>query len=94
MNMLGKDRVQQWSEIVYGESSHSSWADKVDQKLSIIGKDWGKKTQCKGKTIWDNLDNSKIANAGFKLEYLNLECYNNQNNGEIDLGDISSEIEY
>lgn len=89
-----KERVQQQSKIVSGGSSQSSWVDKVQQNLSSKEKDRGKDSYCKGKSVWDNVDISKIANVGFKLEYINHECYNNQKIGEIDMGDISSEIEY
>lgn len=71
----------------------SSWAKKVDQELSSKGTDRGKESQHKVKSILDNFDISKIANAEFKLEYVNPECYNNQMIGEIYLGDISSKIE-
>lgn len=37
---------------------------------------------------------SKIANAGFKLDYVVSEYCDNKLIGEIHLGDISSEIEY
>lgn len=94
MTPPGKDRMQQWSEIVSGGSSQNSWADKVEQDLSSNETDRGKDPYCKGKSIWDSFDISKIANAGFKLEYVNPEYYNNQKIGEIEMGDISFEIEH
>ncbi|KAK4733492.1 hypothetical protein R3W88_007753 [Solanum pinnatisectum] len=74
--------------------SHSSWADKVEQEIHSNAIDRGKDTPMKGKSIWENFDISKTANAGFKLEYVNPKCCDNKLIGEIDLGDISSEIEY
>lgn len=59
VTMPRKDIIQQWSEIVSGGNSHSSWADKVEQELSSTGKDQGKETQHKGKSIWNNFDISK-----------------------------------
>lgn len=40
------------------------------------------------------LISQKIANTGFQLEHVNPECYNHQKIEKIDMGDISSEIEY
>ncbi|KAK6793548.1 hypothetical protein RDI58_007001 [Solanum bulbocastanum] len=94
MGTLAKDGVQQWTNVVSGGSSHSSWADKVEQEIHSNAIDRGKDTPSKDKSIWENFDISKTANAGLKLEFVNLECCDNKLIGEIDLGDIRSEIEY
>ncbi|KAH0784050.1 hypothetical protein KY290_003648 [Solanum tuberosum] len=68
MGTPAKETVQQWTEVVSGRSSRISWADKVKQEANSNAIDQGKDTPTKGKSIWENFDISKIANAGFKLE--------------------------
>uniref|UniRef100_A0A0V0GRI8 Putative ovule protein n=1 Tax=Solanum chacoense TaxID=4108 RepID=A0A0V0GRI8_SOLCH len=48
----------------------------------------------KRSSIWDNFDIEKVVNAGFKLEYVAPSNTGKSVYVEIELNDISSEIEY
>lgn len=48
----------------------------------------------KKKFVWDNFDIGKISNAGFKLEFISPKVHGDATMCEIEIEDISSEIEY
>ncbi|KAK6773735.1 hypothetical protein RDI58_028973 [Solanum bulbocastanum] len=67
------------------ESSNSkkSWADKVEDEANALGKK---------KSKWDEFDIEKLANVGYKLEYVTPT--KKENIEEIEMEDIMSEITY
>lgn len=86
-----KGRESEWMEITQtqGSGPKQSWADEVEQQEANLGKKNDSLS-----SIWDKFDISKISNAGFKLEFVNPESVGEQRIGEIDVEDISSEIDY
>lgn len=68
---------------VESSNSKNSWADEVEEEATSKGRK---------KSIWDDFDITKLSNAGYKLEYIDLAKKGDI--VEIELEDISSEITY
>lgn len=77
-----KDRVAEWNSQMRGRASR---ADEVECQ------DTGKKFTAA--SIWDKFDITKFTNAGFKPEFVAPECIGDKFMGEIEVDDISSEVE-
>ncbi|KAG5571797.1 hypothetical protein H5410_061563 [Solanum commersonii] len=92
-NTKQRDQVTAiWDRVIltteYGspmESTNSkkSWADEVEDEANALGKK---------KSIWDDFDIAKLANAGHKLEYVTPTKKGEI--VEIEMEDIRSEITY
>lgn len=67
-------------------SGHKSWADLVEEEE--------RSEPVKKPSIWDNFDISNVTDAGFKLEYVTHSLCGNSPIIDIELEDISSEIDY
>ncbi|KAH0669885.1 hypothetical protein KY289_024378 [Solanum tuberosum] len=67
-------------------SGTKSWADVVEEEE--------KRVPARKASIWDDFDISKVSNVGFKLQYVALMSYDTSNIVEIEMEDISSEINY
>ncbi|KAG5619842.1 hypothetical protein H5410_005060 [Solanum commersonii] len=95
VNPMGNREAQQlWKEIAAvgidgteepSNSGRKSWADEVEEMME---------EPVKRSSIWDNFDIEKVVNAGFKLEYVAPSNTGKSVYVEIELNDISSEIEY
>lgn len=65
------EAIQQWNEVQQASTSSNEtvhvingrklWADKVKEETEV---------QRKKSLVWDNIDITKISNAGYKLEYV------------------------
>ncbi|PHU14690.1 hypothetical protein BC332_15895 [Capsicum chinense] len=78
--------VRDWETITKTKTDvrRSSWADEVEKE-----EETERKT-----SIWDNFDISKVSNAGFKLEFVSPLKAGEDKVREIDVDDISTELEY
>ncbi|KAM3308578.1 hypothetical protein P3S67_010322 [Capsicum chacoense] len=78
--------VRDWETITKTKTDarRSSWADEVEKE---------EETECKA-SIWVNFDISKVSNAGFKLEFVSPLKAGEDKVCEIDVDDISTELEY
>ncbi|KAF3613446.1 hypothetical protein FXO38_36240 [Capsicum annuum] len=62
----------------------------MESQLNTSGKDQNAKVS----SSWDDFNISKLMNVGFKLEYVNPKCCGDKLIGDINLDDISAEVEY
>ncbi|KAM3383419.1 hypothetical protein P3S68_008994 [Capsicum galapagoense] len=78
--------VRDWETITKTkmDARRSSWADEVEKE---------EETERKA-SIWDNFDISEVSNAGFKLEFVYPLKAGGDKVCEIDVDDISTELEY
>ncbi|XP_070025730.1 uncharacterized protein [Nicotiana sylvestris] len=89
------EAIQVWEEVqeastssnsmVHARDGRKSWADEVEE----MNETHGKKS-----SVWDNFDITKISNVGYKLEYVQPKTTGELNFVEIELEDISTEVEY
>ncbi|KAH0709164.1 hypothetical protein KY284_010591 [Solanum tuberosum] len=69
--------------LIESGNSKKSWADEVEDEANELGKK---------KSIWDDFDIAKLANVGYKLEYVTPKKKGEI--VEIEMEDIRSEITY
>ncbi|KAH0735031.1 hypothetical protein KY285_010738 [Solanum tuberosum] len=69
--------------LIESGNNKKSWADEVEDEANELGKK---------KSIWDDFDIAKLANAGYKLEYVTRTKKGEI--VEIEMEDIRSEITY
>ncbi|PHT42457.1 Geraniol 8-hydroxylase [Capsicum baccatum] len=86
-----KERIEEWKNDVAGGSSRISWVNEVDHESNSLNT---KDQNTKLSSIWDEFDISQLANVVFKLEYVNPEFFGDKLIGELELDDISFEVEY
>lgn len=81
-----KSASQSWTEVVQGTSSSRklSWVEEVETMEEVEKKS----------SVWDNFDIGKIANAGFKLEFVASKVHGESTICETEIDDITDEIAY
>ncbi|XP_060183185.1 uncharacterized protein LOC132613154 [Lycium barbarum] len=90
-----KEAQAQWGKIALemnpsnsmtsSSKSKQPWADEVEEEA---------RASEKKNSIWDNFDIGKMVNAGFKLEYVAPTTRGECSTVEIEVEDITSELEY
>lgn len=81
---MGFNVMQEWEEGMHNAPKSQSWAEEVEESTEL---NW------KG-SVWDNFDLTKLAKAGFKLEFVTPEKKGESSICDIYIDDISSEIAY
>ncbi|KAH0738204.1 hypothetical protein KY290_036909 [Solanum tuberosum] len=81
-----KSILKEWNEAIYSPnmSARKSWANEMESENEVRRKP----------SIWDNFDITKTSNAGFKLNFVSPITQGQIPVCEIDLEDITSEIDY
>lgn len=73
------------SMLLKASSGKKSWADEVEEEAEM---------QNKKRSIWDEFNISKLANAWYKLEYVALTKAGDEQIAEIGMEDFQSEVDY
>lgn len=86
INKLVTVNEKSWTNVVKGGSSNQrlSWAGEVEAMDKMEKKS----------SIWDNFDVGKISNVGFKLDYVSPMKQGESAVCEVEIEEISSEINY
>lgn len=83
LRMDAQKLSEEWSAVCSG-NSRRSWDDEVEAEDELVRKP----------SIWEKFDITKLSNAGFKLEYVAPTVHGTTPVCSIDMGDISTEIEF